>query len=119
MLVGAMLPVLSISMAVVEPGILGSMLLLGFALLVLQYLPLAAAVPIVAAFGVLHGYAHGAEVPADGGFVAYGIGVVASTAMLHAGGIFCGTLLLRHGATLAVRLAGAAAVLGGIAMAAA
>jgi urease accessory protein len=50
-------------------------------------MPVAAAMGLVAFFAVFHGYAHGAEMPETVSGLAYGLGFVAATALLHAVGI--------------------------------
>lgn len=83
---GVELPALEVLVAatVVASGIL---LLLGTDRIG-AWLPLAAA-----AFGVLHGIAHGAEAPAGAVPVAYFAGFVAATAALHASGFVAGRAL--------------------------
>ena len=78
-ILGALLPF-------VEPMILLSILLLGFAVALALRPPVVAAATAVAIFGVFHGHAHGAEV-GSAGVLAFGAGFAASTAVLHGVGI--------------------------------
>src|SRR5947209_14160171 len=52
--------------------------------------PLAVALLIVGTFAIFHGYAHGRELPSAADPVAYAIGFVTATGMLHVGGILIG-----------------------------
>jgi urease accessory protein len=54
--------------------------------------PFAAAAAVVAVFAVFHGYAHGLELPKSANPMAYGVGFVVSTGLLHLCGITIGTL---------------------------
>ena len=56
-------------------------------------LPLFAAVGVVACFAIFHGHAHGTELPAAANPLAYGIGFVISTGLLHLSGIVIGLLI--------------------------
>jgi urease accessory protein len=53
-------------------------------------LPLVAAVLIVGTFAIFHGYAHGRELPQAADPLAYAIGFVVATGMLHVCGILIG-----------------------------
>ena len=50
-------------------------------------LPIAAAVAVVAGFAVCHGYAHGRELPLAAAPMAYSVGFVLATGLLHLLGI--------------------------------
>lgn len=75
----------------VEPVILASGIVLGLAVALALRPALAVALPVVAAFGVMHGHAHGVEGPAHG-LLAYGLGFVLATSALHLAGIGLGRL---------------------------
>ena len=67
--------------------------------------PLALGAVLVAAFAVLHGYVHGAELPGGSSAWLYGVGFVAATLILHGIGIGAGLLAQRP---LLMRAAGGA-----------
>ena len=67
-----------------ESGIAASVLLLGLAAALLPRLPMAPMLVAVAAFGALHGLAHGNELPEAMSPLGYGLGFLASTAAVHA-----------------------------------
>ncbi len=67
----------------------------------------------VAAFGLCHGLAHGMEGAADGG-VAFVLGMLAGTAVLHGAGATAGYMLR---SSLALRGAGAAIAVAGLTLA--
>jgi urease accessory protein len=75
-----------------EVGVGLSALALGLFVLRGWRAPVWAAVPLVALFGVLHGYAHGRELPEAVNPLAYGVGFVVATGLLHAVGIVIGEL---------------------------
>jgi urease accessory protein len=81
----------------VEQGILASDLILGLLLLFAARLPLAASTGIVALLAIVHGYAHGAEMPSTASGLAYGFGFVLSTASLHLAGIGIGLAIVGVG----------------------
>lgn len=93
----------------VEPMVAASVLALGLIAATRWKLSAAASSALVGAFAVFHGLAHGAEL---GGGTAL-IGMVAATALLHAGGLALG-LKLRALAPLWSRAAGGAIALLGL-----
>lgn len=84
----------------VEQAIAASLLALGLLVAGAQKLPLGAGLPLTAAFAIFHGFAHGAEVPANSSGLAYGCGFMAATALLHGAGLLAGLAALRQGAWL-------------------
>ena len=68
----------------VEIGIAGSVVVLGAAVALRLRPSLAISVPLVGVFALLHGYAHGAELPANASALTYAGGFVAATLVLHA-----------------------------------
>ena len=61
---GFVLGVKGLHMPMVEPGILASMMVFGLLTAVAAKLPVSIAAPLIAAFTVFHGHAHGTEAPA-------------------------------------------------------
>lgn len=99
----------------VELGILGSVVLLGALVASAPRLPLWLCAAVAGLFAVVHGYAHGAVVPAGEAGLAFGFGVVAMTALLLGLGLglaLAGLTRLRLGAA---RAAGAAIIVLGLA----
>jgi urease accessory protein len=92
MAVGGVLGILHVPLPMPEVMIALSALVLGAAVAVRMRLPFAAAAAIVAVFAIFHGYAHGAELPKSADPLAYGVGFVVSTGLLHLCGITIGTL---------------------------
>ena len=77
---------------------------------------------IVGAFAVFHGYAHGAELAPGASAVAYSLGFVVATGLLHGLGILIGSVhrwpagrQLLRGAGAAVAAAGAFFLYGALA----
>jgi urease accessory protein len=89
---GGVLGVLRIALPVPEAVIALSALVLGAAVAMRLRLPFAAAAVVVAVFAVFHGHAHGAELPSSANPLAYGVGFVVATGLLHLCGIMIGTL---------------------------
>lgn len=112
MLAGGMLGFAGVALPAVEPAILASIIVLGALVALAARLPLTALVPMVALFGLAHGWAHGAEGPAEG-LALYALGFALATAALHGAGIALGRTL----SGLALRGLGGAAALGGLALA--
>ncbi len=89
----------------VELGIAASVVALGAAVALRQVRwPLAAAMAMVGAFAVFHGFAHGAEMPESASGLAYAAGFMAATALLHAAGIGLGFAMERLAMERAPRL---------------
>ena len=70
---------------------------------------------LVGAFAIFHGYAHGAELPPGTDAVAYSVGFVVATGLLHLTGITFGLLARWPAGRIAVRAAGGAIALAGVA----
>lgn len=92
MVVGGVVGILGIGLPGVEIGIAMSVLLLGLAIAAAWRAPVPAAIALVALFGVLHGHAHGTELPEAASPAAYAAGFVVSTGLLHLSGILLGSL---------------------------
>lgn len=90
----------------VEQGIAASVLILGILIAAALRLPLAASIVLVGAFALFHGYAHGAEIPANASGFAYGAGFVVATAGLHLLGIGLGLTAQKLATEQMVRYAG-------------
>lgn len=116
MIVGALLGVNGLGLPSVETGIALSLVVFGAMLSLARPLPLSAALPLTAAFGLFHGNAHGLEIPETAGGLAYGLGFVLATATLHAAGVFGAFRLDRW--QRAIRAAGVATALVGVGFAA-
>jgi len=89
---GGVLGVLRVPLPMPEVAIALSALVLGAAVAVRLRAPFAAAAVLVGLFAVFHGHAHGAELPSAANPLAYGVGFVAATGLLHLCGITIGTL---------------------------
>jgi urease accessory protein len=86
MLAGAGLGALGLALPAVEAGIAASVLVLGLLVAFAARLPLAASLPLVAAFALFHGHAHHAEM-GDATLLGYSLGFALATAALHAAGL--------------------------------
>lgn len=106
MALGGALGVAGVPIPAVEVGIALSGVVLGLLVAFAVKAPLWVAALIVGVFAVFHGHAHGTELPEAAGPVAYAVGFVIATGLLHLAGIGIGLLWGRPGGTLAVRGAG-------------
>ena len=100
------------SLPLVEPGIAASVLALGLLIALSLQLPASLSVAITRLFGLLHGYAHGLELPRSAAPVEYALGFLAATAALHLGGIAAG-LAMRQRYALLTRFLGSAIAVSG------
>lgn len=108
MLAGAALSAAGIALPAVEAAIATSVLVLGVLIACLARLPLAAALPLVAAFALFHGHAHHAEMGAGSAF-AYTAGFALATAALHLAGLGLARLLPdTHAGRFVLRVGGGA-----------
>jgi urease accessory protein len=89
---GGVLGVLRIPLPMPEAAIALSALVLGMAVAIRLRVPFAAAAVVVGIFAIFHGHAHGAELPSAANPLAYGVGFVVATGLLHLCGIAIGTL---------------------------
>lgn len=115
MALGGALGVIGVPVPGVETGIALSAVVLGACIALALRLPLAAAIAIVGLFAVFHGHAHGTELPQSANPVAYAVGFVLATGLLHLSGIAFGLLARWPAGRLAVRGAGAGIALAGAA----
>jgi urease accessory protein len=99
----------------VETGIATSAVVLGLMVALAARPPLWVAAVLVGAFAIFHGHAHGAELPAGADAVAYSAGFVIATGLLHLCGIAFGALAAWPMGRIAVRTAGGAIALAGVA----
>lgn len=87
---GAGLALADLNLPLVEPGIAASVLALGLLIALSLRLPTLLSVAITAVFGLLHGYAHGLEMPDSAAPLLYALGFLSATAVLHLGGVGMG-----------------------------
>jgi urease accessory protein len=113
MSIGGALGVRGVPLPGVETGIALSALALGLAIALAARPPLWVAATLVAIFAVFHGYAHGAELPHAAEPLAYGVGFVTATGLLHASGIALGVFGKWQLGRRALRLAGVAIAITG------
>jgi urease accessory protein len=99
----------------VEAGIALSAIALGGMVAFAAKPPLWIAAVLVGAFAVFHGHAHGAELPVGADAIAYSMGFVVATGMLHVSGIAFGGLSHWPAGRVAVRAAGGVIALIGVA----
>ncbi|KTR04069.1 protein hupE [Aureimonas ureilytica] len=111
MLVGFALALSGVSLPMVEPAILASVVALGLLVALAVRLPVALSAVVVGLFALFHGYAHGGEL-GGAGAASFAIGFALSTAVLHGAGLLLGRAL--GGAGLLPRLLGGATALGGL-----
>ena len=115
MALGGVLGILGVPLHGTEIIIALSALVLGFAVALALHVRFWIAAVVVGVFAVFHGYAHGSEMPGAANALAYGLGFVTATGMLHAAGILFGMLVRWPLGAHAVRALGAAiAGLGGV-----
>ena len=97
-----------------EVAIAASAAVLGLMVALVARPPLWIAAVIVGAFAIFHGHAHGAELPAGADAVAYFIGFVVATGLLHLTGIAFGLTVRWPAGRICVRGVGAAIACVGI-----
>ena len=117
MVLGGALGISGFAVPMVEAGILASVVVLGLLVLAAAQLPVAAGAILVAAFALLHGHAHGAELPGDAAAITYAAGFAIATAILHAIGIGVSRMAANANGRLLVRGAGALVAAAGVALA--
>jgi urease accessory protein len=106
MAVAGALGVIGMPLTGVETGIALSAIALGAMVALAAKPPLWIAALLVGAFAVFHGYAHGRELPIGADAIAFSMGFVIATGMLHLAGIAFGALSHWPAGRIAVRVAG-------------
>lgn len=114
MALGSVLGVTGVTVPFTEEGIIISVLLLGVLIAASVRMPLAISMVIVGLFAVFHGHAHGAEMPVVASGLAYGVGFVVSTALLHLCGIGIGVLFQKTVSMRLIRYTGASIATAGV-----
>src|ERR1041384_4746448 len=112
---GGVLGILGLPLPAVETGIASSAIVLGLMVALAARPPVWVAALLVGAFAIFHGYAHGKELPDGANALAFSAGFVIATGVLHLTGIAFGLLVRFPIGRLAVRGAGGAIALAGLA----
>jgi len=111
---GGALGVIGIPVPAVETGIAASAVVLGAMVALAARPPIWVAAVIVGAFAIFHGHAHGTELPNAANPLAYSLGFVISTGLLHLCGIAFGLLVRWPVGQIAVRAGGGLIALAGV-----
>jgi urease accessory protein len=119
MVVGGILAVTGVPLPLVEPGILGSVLLFGLLIATAARVPTVVGMAIVGLFALFHGHAHGTELPQAANPATYALGFLLATSVLHAVGLGLALMLGRVAPKPALRVIGGGIAAAGLAMAAA
>ena len=115
MAVGGVLGILGLPLPGAEVAIAASAVVLGMMVATAARPPLWVAALVVGVFAIFHGYAHGAELPPGADAVAYSVGFVVATGLLHLAGIALGLTVRWPAGRIGVRGAGAAIAAAGVA----
>jgi urease accessory protein len=103
---GGLLGINGVPLPAVEMGIAASAVALGAVVALALRPPLWVAAVLVGIFAIFHGHAHGAELPEAANPLAYGVGFVVATGLLHLSGIALGLLARWPLGVRAVRVGG-------------
>ena len=114
MAIGGAMGVVVIPIPAVETGIAASALILGAMVLFAVRPPIWIAAIIVGAFAIFHGHAHGTELPGAANAIAYSVGFVIGTGLLHLVGIVFGLLDRLPSGKYAIQAGGGVIALAGI-----
>lgn len=114
MAVGGFMGLIGIPLPGVEVGIALSAIVLGAMVVGKVRPPLWAASILVGIFAIFHGHAHGTELPEGASGLLYSLGFVISTGLLHAAGIGLGLVHRWEPGKVAIRVAGAVIIAGGV-----
>ena len=114
MALGGALGILGIPLPGIEIGIAISAIVLGLMVATAAKPNLWVAALLVGAFAIFHGHAHGAELPDGADAVAYSLGFVVATGLLHLAGIGFGLLAQWPTGRIAVRAAGSLIAIAGL-----
>lgn len=114
MVIGGILGIAGVAIPQVETGIAASALVLGVMVALAVQPPIWVAWVLVGFFAIFHGHAHGTELPGAANAVAYSIGFVVGTDLMHMIGIGFGILAKWPTGRIAVRAGGGLIALAGI-----
>jgi urease accessory protein len=114
MALGGVLGILGVPLPSVEIGIAASAVVLGLMVALAAKPNIFVAAVIVGIFAIFHGHAHGAELPEGADAVAYSLGFVIATGLLHLAGIAFGLLAQWPAGRIAVRAAGSLIAIAGL-----
>jgi urease accessory protein len=115
MALGGSLGIAGVPLPGVEIGIAASAVVLGIMIALGARPPLWVAAIIVGAFAIFHGHAHGTELPVAADALAYAVGFVIGTGLLHLIGITLGLATRWETGKVALRAAGGAIAIAGMA----
>jgi urease accessory protein len=115
MAAGGALGIAGVPIPLVELGIAASVIVLGLAIALQWSVPITAAMALAGFFAIFHGHAHGAEMPANVSGLAYALGFMLATAILHFAGLGIG-LAGHRTSRVALQAGGSAMALAGAAI---
>ena len=111
---GGALGVAGVPIPAVETAIALSAIVLGGMVAFAMRPPLWIAAIIVGAFAIFHGHAHGTELPNSANPLAYSLGFVIATGLLHVGGVMFGLLVRWPWGKTVIRAGGGFIAIAGI-----
>ncbi len=111
---GGALGVMGVPVPAVETGIAVSAIVLGLMVAAAARPNIWVAAVVVGIFAIFHGHAHGTELPGAVNPIAYSLGFVIATGMLHLAGIAFGTLAQWPAGKMLVRVGGGGIALAGV-----
>ena len=114
MALGGVLAIVGVPLPGVEMGISVSAIVLGLMIAFAARPPLWVAALVVGAFAIFHGHSHGTEIHRDADVVAYTLGFVIATGVLHLIGFAFGLLSRWPVGRIAVRTAGGVIAVAGV-----
>ena len=114
MTIGGALGVAGVPLPGVEIGIALSAIVLGAMVAFAARPPIWVAAVIVATFAIFHGHAHGTELPNAADPIAYSLGFVVATGLLHLAGIAIGLVVAWPRGKVLVRACGVAISVAGV-----
>jgi urease accessory protein len=106
MTVGGAMAFNDITLTIVEPAIITSVLVLGVLIAIAARMPVVVASAVVGLFAIFHGYAHVSEVRQGDAFLAYAAGFVVASALLHTLGLALGILFQQSRQPVLTRICG-------------
>jgi urease accessory protein len=111
---GGALGIIGVPIPAVETGIAASAIVLGAMVTFAVRPPIWVAAVIVGAFAIFHGHAHGTELPGSANPLAFSLGFVIATGLLHLSGIAFGLLVRWPMGKIAVQAGGGIVAVAGI-----